>query len=202
MTNFLSGLRGKRNLSCLCFYRPVIIGIVFLLFAALSCKKEDPSPTPSDEITLSSKTFGTQPYYSEGYSFETQEFYPRISSGTEIDIYLNELLKVNGEPVGVQFSTNTISESTFGFYLNFEGSDLNSASEYFNNYTEAFAPEYVTLTDTIREFQVYTFRTWKSNYVKFFVKEIRVIKEEDVIEYLEVDIKYFIQRNGSKNLGI
>lgn len=172
-----------------------------MLFA-VSCKKEEPSPTPSDEITLSSKTFGTQPYYSEGYSFETQEFYPRISSGTEIDIYLNELLKVNGEPIGVQFSTNTISESTFGFYLNFEGTDLNSASEYFNNYSEAFAPDYVTLTDTIREFQVYTFRTWKSNYVKFFVKEIRVIKEEDVIEYLEVDIKYFIQRNGSKNLGI
>jgi hypothetical protein len=176
------------------------LGLFIMVLTVFSCKEDNPNPTPTDEITLSSKTLGTQPYYSEGYSFERQVFYPRISSGTEIDIYLNELLKLSGEPTGVQFSTNIISETNYGFYLNAEFDNLTDAENYFNNYTTAVFPSFVSLTDTVKAYQVYTFRTWKSNFVKFVVKDIRTYKEGNIADYLEVDIKYFIQRDGSVNL--
>ncbi len=178
-------------------YKILRISLLILFFITPSCKKDNGNPSHTNEITLSSQTFGTQPYYIMGYSFEYQDFYERISSGSEIDIYLNEILNTKGELTGVQFSTNTVSESTYGFYLNAEFLDLAGAEEFYNNYNQAAFPEFVTLTDTIKAFQMYTFRTWKANYVKFFVKEIRVYNEGDRAEYMEVDIKYFIQRDGT-----
>jgi hypothetical protein len=178
-----------------------VLSLFLSLFFFISCTKDKPKPSAANSITLSSETFGTQVYFVYGYSFEKQSFYQRISSGSDVDIYLNELVKLNGEPTGAQFTTNTISESTYGFYLNAGFNDLTSAEEYYKNYTQADFPEYVTLSDTIKEFQVYTFRTWKSNYVKFLVKELRMNYKGDIPDFIEVDIEYFIQRDGSVNLA-
>ena len=174
--------------------------LILPLFITISCNKDKLNTTPSNKITLSSKTFGTIPYYPYGYSFEKQAFFQRIVTSSDIDIYLNELLNTRGELTGVEFSTNTISESTYGFYLNEEFANLAAAEEFYTNYSEAYFPEYVSLTDTIKLFQVYTFRTWKKNYVKFLVKDIRVYNKVDLADYIEVDIEYFIQRDGSVNL--
>jgi hypothetical protein len=185
-------------------YKLLFLSLLLAVFMTSSCKKDNPDPSSTGEITLSSKTYGTQTYYLEGYSFENQEFYPRTTSGTEIDIYLNELLNTKGELNGVQFTTSTIAESTPGYYLNAGFESLTEAEEYYNNYVEAFpyGPEYVTLTDTLKAFQVYTFKTWKLNYVKFFIKDIRVFKKGELADYyMEVDIKYFIQRDGTINLA-
>jgi hypothetical protein len=177
-----------------------LLCLLLPLFASFSCKKDKPVLSSSAEITLSSKLIGNQTYYSVGYSFEKQDFFQRTGSSSDIDIYLVRLLKPSGELTGVQFSTNSISESTYGFYLNGEFDSMTAAEEYYKNYTVANAPEYVTLTDTIEKYQVYTFRTWKSNYVKFLVKDLRVINAGDIPDYFEVDIEYFIQRDGSLNL--
>jgi hypothetical protein len=182
----------KMQLLC-CVFIPVLTGY--------SCSEDKPEPSAISKITLSSETFGTQTYYSMGYSFETQEFLKRIGSGSEIDIYLNEILNPQGELTGVQFATNTISESTFGFYLNATLEDSVEAKNYYDNYIVADFPEYVPLSDTIKEFQVYTFRTWKLNYVKFFVSDIRVFYSGDRADFMEVDLEYFIQRDGSDNLA-
>jgi hypothetical protein len=188
----LSHLFYKRQLLCFLFI-PVLIGY--------SCSKDNPEPTSNNKITLSSQTFGTQPYYSMGYSFENQEFIKRINSGAEIDIYLNEIVNPKGELIGVQFATNTISETTFGFYLNATLEDSIEAKNYYNNYIVADFPEYVELTDSIKEFQVYTFRTWKLNYVKFYVSAIRVVYSGERADYIEVDLEYYIQRDGSDNIA-
>jgi hypothetical protein len=171
------------------------------VFIGYSCEEGDPELSSGSKITLSSQTFGTQPYYSFGYSFETQEFIKRINSGTEIDIYLNEIVNPKGELIGVQFATNTISETTFGFYLNTTSEDSIKAKNYYDNYIVADFPEYVELTDTIKEFQVYTFRTWKLNYVKFYVSDIRILYSGERADFMEVDLEYFIQRDGSDNLA-
>lgn len=188
----LSNLFYKSQLLC-CLLIPVLTGY--------SCSEDSPEPSSVSKITLSSQTFGTQPYYTMGYSFETQEFIKRISSGAEIDIYLNEIVNPEGELTGVQFATNTISETTFGFYFNTTAEDSIGAKNYYDNYIVADFPEYVELTDTSKEFQVYTFRTWKLNYVKFYVSDIRVLYSGDRADFMEVDLEYFIQRDGSDNLA-
>jgi hypothetical protein len=176
---------------------------LLLFFMTYSCKKEKPAPFSGTEITLSSKLFGDQNYYSIGYSFEKQDFFQRTGSTSDIDIYLVRLLNPAGELSGIQFSTNSVSESTYGFYMNAEFDSLSGVQEYYNDYAIAVAPEseYVTLTDTIRKYQVYTFRTWKKNYVKFFVKDLRAYYEGNFVDYFEADIEYFIQRDGSVNLS-
>ncbi|MCB8995084.1 MAG: hypothetical protein H6538_05710, partial [Bacteroidales bacterium] len=106
----------------------------------------------------------------------------------------------SGVPVGVQFSTNSVSES-YGFYLNAGFDNLNDAEDYYRNYIKAYYPSFTTLTDTVKTYQVYTFQTWKLNYVKFLVRDIRAISKNDIADYFEVDIEYFIQRDGSDNLS-
>ena len=178
-------------------------GVLLGLFLFTSCKEDSPEVPISNNITLSSETFGLQPYYSMGYSFENHDFFQQLGSSSLIDIYLTELLKPNGELTGVQFSTNTLSESSFGFYLNAEFDNLTDAKVYYDNYTQVDFPDHdiVTLTDNVKLFQVYTFRTWKSNYVKFLVKDIRVVYDGSFADFMEVDIEYFIQRDGTNNLA-
>lgn len=196
MFNFPSGSVFMKRFQFFSSTFRLMSGLLLVIFILVSCKKDNTEPLKTNEITLSSQIFGTQPYYSKGYSFEKQEFINRISSGSDIDIYLNEMLNAQGELIGVQFTTNIIGESTFGYYLNEESENLQEAETFYINYREAVFPEYESLTDTIKPFQVYTFKTWKSNYVKFFVKDVRVVKSSDIADFIEVDIKYFIQRDG------
>jgi len=178
----------------------ILLSFLLLLFMGIACTKDEPAVAKTNTITLSSQTFGSQPYYSMGYSFEKKGFYQRLSSGSEIDIYLAEVVNPMGDLIAVQFSTNTISESTFGFYLNNTFADSSAASEFYKNYTLAVFPEYSSLTEPIKEFQVYTFKTWKKNYVKFWIKEMRIFYIGDRAEYFDVDIEFLIQRDGSDNL--
>jgi len=170
---------------------------IFILFP--SCKKDSEEP-PKTDITLSSKKFDPQNFYVMGYSFEYQNFIKTYSTSSEVDIYLIDVLNPKGELSGVQFSTSTSAETIYGFSLDSTFSDYLSAEQYYDNYTIAQVDEYKTITDPILEFQVYTFRTRKSNYVKFFVKEIRVFTQDGLADYMEVDIKYFIQGNGTTDL--
>ncbi len=167
----------------------------------LSCNKDDDKLSSGGKITLSSETFGS-PYYVMGYSFETQGFYKRLSSGNDVDIYLNEIIKPSGALFGVQFATNSLSESAHGFSLTSAFSDAASAEAFYNAYTRAETGEggFVTLTDTVRLYQVYTCKTWKDHYVKFLVRDIRPVEKDGIADHMEVDIEYFIQRDGSDKL--
>jgi hypothetical protein len=181
-------------------YRLFEISLIVLLFVSSSCKKDNEEPSTSD-ITLSSKKFDPQNFYVMGYSFEYQDYIKTYSSSSEVDIYLIDILNPNGGLSGVQFSTSTSSESIYGFSLDSTFADYLSAEQYYDNYSIAKADEYETITDTVFKYQVYTFRTRKSNYVKFIVKEIRVYTENGIADYIEVDLKYFIQRDGSTDLA-
>ncbi len=180
--------------------RQIILIIAISLCLAVSCKKEDKSLHPSGDITLSSRTLGTMVYYSMGYSFELEEYIQTLNSPEIIDIYLIETSTVSGVLTGVQFATKEIPESTYGFYFNKDFANFSDAVTYYSNYNTAVAPVFTVLTDTVRANQVWTFKTWKKNYVKILVKDIRTINIGQIPDYIEVDIRYFIQRDGSLNL--
>ena len=165
-----------------------------------ACKKEEKKIYPGGEITLSSQTFGTMVYYSLGYSFEKEEYVQTLGSSEIIDIYLVETNTISGALTGVQFATKQIPDSTYGFYLNGIFPTPADAEDYYNNYTSAVAPQYQVLTDTVKVNQVWTFRTYKKNYVKILVKDMRTIYTGQTADYIEADIRYFIQRNGSLDL--
>jgi len=179
--------------------RRTILIIIFLLFV-FSCKKDETKLYPGGQITLSSQTFGTMVYYSMGYSFEKEKYVQTLGSSEIIDIYLVEANTISGTLTGVQFATKEIPESTYGFYLNGVFPTFEEAEDYYNNYTSAVAPQFVVLTDTIRVNQVWTFRTYQKNYVKILVKDLRTIYTGQTADYIEVDIRYFIQRDGSADL--
>lgn len=176
------------------------IFVLFLTLITFSCKKDISELQKTGEIKISSETLGTTYYYSYGYSFQLEKFIPTIGSSEIIDIYLVETNTIYGTLTGVQFATKDIPESTYGFYLNGTFQSLQEAENYYSNYTTAVAPNYAVLTDTVRNYQVWTFRTWKKNYVKFLVKDVRTIFTGQTADFIEVDIKYFIQRDGTDNL--
>jgi hypothetical protein len=180
-----------------------LTAMLFVICVFPSCTKDGDKLTSGGEITLSSEKFGTQFYYSMGYSFETQEFNKTNGSGTAIDIYLNEIIKPSGGVTGVQFATSSLSESDYGFYLNSGFTSPEPAKAYYNAYIKADVPgsAFVALTDTVKPYQVYTFLTHSDHYVKILVKEIRTVQKDGLDHHMDVDIEYFIQRDGTDKLS-
>ena len=165
----------------------------------VSCKKNGKNePDIKGNITLSSKILGSQVYYSNGYSFEKEIFISTLNPPDIIDIYL--VSNFSGSlPTHVQFATKEIPETTYGFHMNAIFTDSLDALAYFNNYRTAvnLIPPFTILTDTVRKNQIWTFRTWKDNYVKILVKNVRPVSSSSSENHFEVDIKYFIQPDGS-----
>jgi hypothetical protein len=181
--------------------RLILIIIASFILLSTSCKKEDKSTVPEADITLSSKTLMDIEYYSFGYSFELQKFVKKTLNPPDIiDIYLNKIISVSGKLTGVQFATNEVPASASGFFRNNSFANSADAVIFYDNYTTAIAPQLSILTDTVKANQIWTFKTWKNNYVKFLVKEVRKVPDGSSGDYIEVDIKYFIQRDGSTNL--
>lgn len=173
--------------------------ISFFLLVNISCKKNGKNePDIKRNITLSSEILGSQFYYSYGYSFEKEIFISTLNPPDIIDIYLVSNFS-DSQPTHVQFATKEIPGTTYGFHMNAIFTDSLNALTYFNNYRTAvnLIPPFTILTDTIRKNQIWTFSTWKDNYVKILVKNVRLVSTSSSENHIEVDIKYFIQRDGS-----
>jgi hypothetical protein len=179
--------------------RQILILFTSVVFLCSCCKKDDPADQPKTDITLSSELLQDVSYYTFGYSFELQKFIKKTISTPEIvDIYLVNVF-TSGKLTGVQFATKEVTETT-GFYRNNSFDNSADATQFYDNYVTAVAPQLSILTDTVGANQVWTFKTWKKNYVKFLVKDVRKVFVGSTVDYIEVDIKYFIQRDGSTNL--
>jgi len=176
-------------------YRLYQILFVFLLFFA-SCEDNNDVPDAKGNITISSEIFGTNLYYVNGYSFEEDKFVPSLNSGGSVpDIIPVNVLLVSGDVTGMILSA---SEDGSGLYKNFESSNIKEAEGFFNNYRMVDAANFTSLSDTLETGQVYTFKTYKDNYVKFLVEDVRLMSGSLLKDYVEADIKYYIQRDGSQ----
>ena len=80
-------------------------------------------------------------------------------------------------------------------------STLAEAEEFYNSYNLALTGPWEFQSDTLEDFQVYTLRTAKNNYVKIMVLDVREIVNISPPDNIEIDIRYFIQRDGSTNLS-
>jgi hypothetical protein len=172
--------------------------IFLFLFMLSSCAKEE-DPNPNGDITLSSRFYGTNVYFVYGFSFELEESVPSLNSGGKIyDIIPVNILEAStGNAIGSQFSVEGSNQN--GLLLNDQFETLSEAESFFMNYTNATNGPWQDLSDTIKSFQVYTYKTHQNNFVKFYTKDVRIIKSEleDEKDYIEIDIHYYIQRDGS-----
>jgi len=147
-------------------------------------------------ITVSSEIFGTGNYYVYGYSFELAE---KVKTSNSYDIIPDiiptlELLP-SGEVLGAIFTTHNSNSN--GFYLNGEFKSLSEANKFYDDYIEAEIGTIQKTTDRLVPFQIYTFITYKGNYVKFMIQDVRIVTNDQLTDYVEVDIKYDINKYGS-----
>ncbi len=168
--------------------------MVFLLLSVTicyACEEKTDEIRTEGEVTISSEILGTEVYYVNGFSFEEDKFVRSLNSGPDVpDIIPENILEVSGEVIGMALSTGPGNH--FGFYKNFESNDLSEAENFWLNYLEVDVESFISLSDTLSPGQVYTFRTYKENFVKFLVKDVRVFSE-----YVEANIRFSIQRDGS-----
>lgn len=178
--------------------------IIFLLtaLAILSgCEEKKPEINNRGEITLSSESYGTTSYYRMGFSLEEEQFYQfPVKTTKEIpDIFLVDLPKPPLNDLISFLSTETGSSGRIFKNADFE--NLTEADNYFNNYILVAEGIFENQSDTIENFQVYTLKTARNNYAKLLIREVRQLGGISSSDYMEVDIKYFIQRDGSLNLS-
>jgi hypothetical protein len=173
--------------------------LIILLTANLainSCEENNGDDRPKGEVTISSEILGTNVYYVNGFSFEEEEYVPSLNSGSDVpDIIPENILEVSGEVIGMALSAGP--GNPYGFYKNFESNNIAEAEEFYDNYTEAEAVNFSSLSDTLEAGQVYTFRTYKDNFVKFLVKDVRLESGGTLTGHAEADLKYSIQRDGT-----
>lgn len=172
----------------------ILAFFLIILVLPLSCKKSVDEPPVAGNITVSSQLFGTTVYYPFGYSFERDEFVRILNMNEDVDIV--PIYQSSNDQESLFFSLP--NNKPYGFYLNGAFPSLFSAEIFFASYFNASAPSYTSLTDTIKPNQVYTMRTSRNNWVKFLVKETRLINNTSGgNDYFEADLKYVIQRDGS-----
>jgi hypothetical protein len=175
----------------------ILFASLCLVFWTSSCEKKTTEPADEGDITISSQIFGSSPvFYVNAFSFETGKEIPATGGGGEVaDVLAEQIRTVSGDVAGMRFST--FSSNTWGFFLNGEFNSSEAALSFYNNYTEATDGPWTEQTDTVFTHQVYTFRTYLGNYVKFIVKETRIMESPGAPDYAEADIRYYIQRNGT-----
>lgn len=177
-------------------YRYFIILAIGYFFST-SCEKKENPPNQKGEVTISSEIFGSKVYYVNGFSFEEEKYVPSLNPGGSVaDIIPVNELKVTGEVIGMVFSTGP--GNSYGFYKNFESNNLQAAEDFYRNYNQVEIQDLSELTDTLEAGQVYTFKTFKENYVKFLIREVRLMNQSALSDYVEADITYNIQRNGTE----
>ncbi|MFW5644376.1 MAG: hypothetical protein ACOCZL_00550 [Bacteroidota bacterium] len=167
------------------------------VFMCYACEEEKKEPKTWGEVTLSSEILGTNMYYVNAYSFEEDKYVPSMNSGSDIpDVIPQNIIRPNQDIIGMALSPGP--ENRHGFFKNYESSNLSEAQDFYSDYLEVNIGDFETLSDTLKAGQVYTFRTHKDNYVKFIVKEIRTFPGLYPQGYVEADIRYNIQRDGSE----
>lgn len=174
--------------------------IIALLFIISACEEKAEVLKNVGEITLSSEFHGADNfYYRFGYSFEKQDFFqiPLASKNDIPDIFLEDIL-LPGDKGLISFIYS--EESNVNGILKTEDFEsLTEAEAYYNNYIEAVNGSWKSYSDTLQSYQVYTFKTSENKYVKILIQDVRIVENISISDFVEVDLKYYIQRDGSGN---
>lgn len=172
---------------------------LLILLIAGSCEGDKKTPVPStDEITVSTQLFDTGPtgYEVFGYSFELGKKISILDKSQVADVIPQQVLRIDGTVIGAQLSVG--GNNPFGFYKNRDFATLEEATNFYNAYHDAVDGPWESLTDTLAPYQVYTFRTFNENYVKFMITGVNIVNASSPeSSYVKINLRYHIQQDGS-----
>ena len=174
--------------------RNILLITLLVLWVAVSCNKEK-NPGNSGEITLTSELYGTGPYYAMGYNFALGKMVKTLDHpGPDITI-LAESSPDNTVVKSAYLSSDNLNNS---FSLTASFNNLGEAENFFNNYGEVIdSSGYQGIAADIQPYQIWTFRTSDSKYVKMLIKSVKKEIRDD-FPYAETTLQYVYQPDGSR----
>jgi len=171
----------------------ILSGIIFLSLLT-TCRKEEKTKL-SGESVISTKLYGTGPYYTYGFSFSTGKNYPYPgTSSVRIDLVAQALTDPQGNLTGVVLAS---PDNDKAFYTNGTFGDSSSALAFFSSYTEAETTTFSPLSDTIVANQVLTYRSVVPTYAKILIPSVRFWPDNLTGQYAEIAFRWVYQPDGS-----
>lgn len=173
--------------------------LAVLLVAATGCKMLT-GPDKKGEFRLSSEKFlSGSTYYQLGYSFEDNEFYKFPYEKDPLPDIINEGYRIIEEGGQYELPGFNTPDQVHGFALAGEFESMDDARSFYNDYSSADNDlQFVTVSDTVEEFQVWVQRTSAGNYVKMLIKEVESLEGEAGNKYSEALLEYTYQPDGSR----
>lgn len=169
----------------------ILSGIILLLIT--NCQKEEKEKL-SGESVISTKLYGTGPYYIYGFSFSTGKNHPYPgSSNVRIDLVAQALTDPQGNLTGVILAS---PDNEKAFYTNGTFDNFSSALAFFSSYKEIETTSFSPLSDTIIVNQVLTYRSVVPTYAKILITSVKFLPDKLSGQYAEIAFRWVYQPEG------
>src|SRR4030042_3059652 len=129
-------------------------------------------------------------------SFEQGENIPyTLISGSPPDIIVSNLTDVQNNITGAVLNSPDNEEA---FSLNRIDDNYAEAKEWFDSYSEVTVTDFNPLVDSVELYQVWTIQTAAGKFAKILIKDIEIITNSSVQDYLEITVDYEYQPDGTR----
>jgi len=178
-----------------------ILILLPLLFTGGSCDHEEATVKYEGETVISSQIIqkDVNMYIVYGFSFEKGENIPYyLTSSSPPDIIVTKLADfLNDSITGAVLNS---PENEEAFYLNRTDRSYSEAKEWFDNYSEVTATDFIPLADSVELYQIWTIQTSAGKFAKLLIKKIEIIRNNpgSVQDYVDITIDYEYQPDGSR----
>ena len=178
-----------------------ILILLPILFTGGSCDNEEETVKYEGETVISSEIIqkDVNMYIVYGFSFEKGENIPYyLTSSSPPDIIVTKLADfLNDSITGAVLNS---PENEEAFYLNRTDRSYSEAKEWFDNYSEVTATDFIPLADSVELYQIWTIQTSAGKFAKLLIKKIEIIRNNpsSVQDYVDITIDYEYQPDGSR----
>ena len=175
--------------------------MMVLLLVLLSCSKKNENPVVNQEQITVVRNFMDNVYDVLGYSFELSKAVSVLDTKQVPDIIPTRIQNPDGSVLGAQFSVG--GNNPYGSHKLGAFATLQEAADFYDSVATIDETSWESLSDTLAPFQVYAFKTYKENYVKFMITSVTIIDGPTPQDsYVDIDLKYVIQRDGCQKLQV
>ena len=179
------------------FMKKTIYVLGLALTVLLGCEDGDIEIKYEGEAVFTSERIlsGGQ-YVASGFSFEKGENIPYTLTGSSIpDIIVSNETDVNNNILGAVLNSPG-NEEAFRLYSSYPSTK--EAESAFNEYVQVADTAFTSLALEINGNQLWTFQTSGRKYAKILVREMLIISDPTVSDYIEIKVSYKYQPDGSK----
>ena len=172
--------------------------ILFLFLITMgSCDEDEDTVKYSGVAILSSeKTQNGDIYIVYGFSFEKGKSVPyTLTGGSPPDVIVNNLTDVLNNIIGAVLNSPDNEEA---FCLSIAVENYADAKDWFDNYNEVTATDFIALSDTVKLYQVWTLQTAGGKFAKILIKQIDIITSGPIDDYIEITVDYAYQPDGTR----